>query len=69
MARGKTLDTETRPLNVRVDVDDLKTLQLLQIVTGTPTAEVVRAMLKEYIGKNKKLLTQAGEVLVKTGKS
>jgi hypothetical protein len=68
MARGKALDTETRPLNVRVDVDDLRALQLLQIVTETPTAEVVRAMLKEYIAKNKKLLTQAGEVLVKSGR-
>jgi hypothetical protein len=67
MARGKTLDTETRPLNVRVDVDDLKTLQLLQIVTGTSTADVVRESLKEYIGKNRKLLTQAGEALVKGG--
>jgi len=67
MARGKSLDTETRPLNVRVDVDDLKTLQLLQIVTGTSTADVVRESLKEYITKNKKLLTQAGEALVKGG--
>jgi hypothetical protein len=67
MARGKALDSETRPLNVRVDVDDLKTLQLLQIVTGTTTADVVRDMLREYIAKNKKLLTQAGEALVKGG--
>jgi hypothetical protein len=67
MARGKTLDTETRPLNVRVDVDDLKTLQLLQIVTGTNTADVVRKSLKDYIAQNRKLLTQAGEALVKGG--
>jgi predicted DNA-binding protein len=63
MPRGRPQKDPARALNVRVEVSDLEKLALLQTVTGRPTAEVVRAALKDYIAKNEDKLRQAGSEL------
>ncbi|MFM0243657.1 ribbon-helix-helix domain-containing protein [Paraburkholderia sediminicola] len=67
MAHGKYLGVDTRPLNVRIDVDDLDTLKKLQIVTGRNTSEVVRTALKTYIATNRHKLVEAGQQMIKSG--
>lgn len=65
MPRGRPQQAPARALNVRVEVSDLEKLALLQTVTGTTTAEVVRAALKGYIAANEGKLREAGEKLAK----
>ncbi|MGF6512472.1 ribbon-helix-helix domain-containing protein [Paraburkholderia sp. 32] len=65
MPQGKYLGTDTRPLNVRVDADDLEVLKMLQLATGTNTSEVVRAALKDYIATHRHLLAQLGKAIAK----
>lgn len=61
MPRGRPEKAPARALNVRVEVSDLEKLALLQTITGTATAEVVRAAIKEYIRANEGKLQQAGQ--------
>jgi hypothetical protein len=63
MPRGRPQTAPARSLNVRVEVSDLDKLALLQTITGTPTAEVVRDALKKYIKANEAKLREAGEKL------
>ncbi len=63
MPRGRPQKAPARSLNVRVEVTDLDKLALLQTITGTPTAEVVRDALKRYISANEEKLKEAGERL------
>ncbi|RFU48032.1 hypothetical protein D0B32_10965 [Paraburkholderia sp. DHOC27] len=65
MPRGRPEKAPARSLNVRVEVSDLDKLALLQTITGTSTAEVVRSALKEYIKTNEGRLREAGEKLAK----
>jgi hypothetical protein len=65
MPRGRPQTAPARALNVRVEVSDLEKLALLQTITGTATAEVVRAALKDYIRANEAKLRDAGERLAK----
>lgn len=63
MPRGRPQKAPARSLNVRVEVSDLDKLALLQTITGTPTAEVVRDALKSYIKANERKLREAGRKL------
>ncbi len=63
MPRGRPQKAPARALNVRVEVADLEKLALIQTITGTPTAEVVRDALKRYIKANEGKLKEAGERL------
>jgi hypothetical protein len=63
MPRGRPQTAPARALNVRVEVSDLEKLALLQTITGTTTAEVVRAALKDYIRAHEGKLKEAGEKL------
>jgi len=63
MPRGRPQKDPARSLNVRVPVSDLEKLALLQTITGTPTAEIVRGALKSYIKANERKLKEAGEKL------
>ncbi|MDQ7982170.1 ribbon-helix-helix protein, CopG family [Paraburkholderia sp. SARCC-3016] len=67
MAHGKYLGVDTRPLNVRIDVEDLDILKKLQIVTGRNTSDVVRTALKTYIATNRHKLVEAGQQMIKSG--
>jgi hypothetical protein len=60
MPRGRPQKAPARSLNVRVEVSDLDKLALLQTITGTPTAEIVRDALKGYIKANEGKLREAG---------
>lgn len=65
MPRGRPQKAPARALNVRVEVSDLEKLALLQNITGTATAEIVRAALKAYIAKNEDKLREAGTEIAK----
>jgi hypothetical protein len=63
MPRGRPAKAPTRSLNIRVDVDDLDMLALIQTATKVPTADVVRKFLTSYIEQNKDTLRIMGEHL------
>lgn len=63
MPRGRPAKAPTRSLNIRVDVEDLDMLALIQTATRVPTAEVVRTFLKQYIEQNRDTLRVMGEHL------
>lgn len=65
MPRGRPQKAPARALNVRVEVSDLEKLAILQTITGTATAEIVRAALKAYIAKNEDKLREAGNEIAK----
>jgi hypothetical protein len=69
MPRGRPAKAPTRSLNIRVDVDDLDMLAIIQTVTKVPTAEVVRDFLKDYIARNDGLLKALGTGLKEGARS
>jgi hypothetical protein len=63
MPRGRPASAPTRSLNIRIDVEDLDMLAIIQTVTKVPTAEIVRKALKEYIAQQQGLLRETGKKL------
>lgn len=65
MPRGRPQKAPARSLNVRVEESDLEKLALLQTITKTSTADVVRAALRAYIAEHEDKLRKAGERLAR----
>jgi hypothetical protein len=59
--RGRPKGVETRVLHVRVPTTLHRDLEILQVITGKTTSDVVRALLDSYVLSNSTVLKSVSE--------